>query len=272
MTRNTGTEPLVLLCFFAEPDVTQGHHRVQELLKCVPARKSTLERACIRESLHHVQSRSLSSPGSRFRARRRRRAGEPRASPITRPTDPRAGADRSRSDALVIPAVGPKLAAGLFEGTKLKLVQVTGAGVDRLDQAAMTRSAFPSPTCRAAATARWRNTSSPPRRCCCGASPGPTPRSRPATTRTFRARMIADNLAGHRRAAGRAGRLRHHRPRGGAGDPGAWAPASCFYDPAPVDAAAAAALDARAVSLDELLATLATWFRCTCRSCRRRRI
>jgi mannose-6-phosphate isomerase-like protein (cupin superfamily) len=24
MTRNTGTEPLVLLCFFAEPDVTKG--------------------------------------------------------------------------------------------------------------------------------------------------------------------------------------------------------------------------------------------------------
>ena len=25
MTRNTGTEPLVLLCFFAEPDVTKRH-------------------------------------------------------------------------------------------------------------------------------------------------------------------------------------------------------------------------------------------------------
>lgn len=29
---HTGTEPLVLLCFFAEPDVT-GQDRVQELLK-----------------------------------------------------------------------------------------------------------------------------------------------------------------------------------------------------------------------------------------------
>src|SRR3954463_4508365 len=43
------------------------------------------------------------------------------------------------SDALVIPAVGPKLPPELFEGTSLKLVQVTGAGVDRLDQAALTR-------------------------------------------------------------------------------------------------------------------------------------
>ena len=40
------------------------------------------------------------------------------------------------SDALVIPAVGPKLAPELFEGTRFRLVQVTGAGVDRLDQAA----------------------------------------------------------------------------------------------------------------------------------------
>ena len=37
MTRNTGTEPLVLLCFFAEPDVVGGrNHRVQELLKHLP--------------------------------------------------------------------------------------------------------------------------------------------------------------------------------------------------------------------------------------------
>jgi phosphoglycerate dehydrogenase-like enzyme len=39
--------------------------------------------------------------------------------------------------ALLIPAVGPKLPASLFEGTTVKLVQVTGAGVDRLDEAAL---------------------------------------------------------------------------------------------------------------------------------------
>ena len=47
------------------------------------------------------------------------------------------------SDALVIPAVGPKLAPELFEGASLKLVQVTGAGVDRLDQPALTRFGIP---------------------------------------------------------------------------------------------------------------------------------
>ncbi len=45
--------------------------------------------------------------------------------------------------AMVIPAIGPKLPATLFENTKLRLVQVTGAGVDRLDQAAMTRLGIP---------------------------------------------------------------------------------------------------------------------------------
>ena len=45
--------------------------------------------------------------------------------------------------ALVIPAVGPKLAPALFEGTSLKLVQVTGAGLDRLDQPALTRLGIP---------------------------------------------------------------------------------------------------------------------------------
>src|SRR5262249_18960864 len=47
------------------------------------------------------------------------------------------------AEALVIPAVGPKLAASLFESSALKLIQVTGAGLDRLDQAEMTRLGIP---------------------------------------------------------------------------------------------------------------------------------
>jgi len=39
--------------------------------------------------------------------------------------------------AVVIPAVGPALPASLFEGSAVRLVQVTGAGVDRLDRPAM---------------------------------------------------------------------------------------------------------------------------------------
>jgi len=59
------------------------------------------------------------------------------------PTDPEVSAAMKAADALVIPAVGPKLAPELFEGTKLKLVQVTGAGLDRLDAATMKRLGIP---------------------------------------------------------------------------------------------------------------------------------
>jgi phosphoglycerate dehydrogenase-like enzyme len=45
--------------------------------------------------------------------------------------------------ALVIPAVGPRLAPELFENTSLRLVQVTGAGVDRLDEPTLKRRGIP---------------------------------------------------------------------------------------------------------------------------------
>ncbi|MGA0114795.1 MAG: NAD(P)-dependent oxidoreductase [Burkholderiales bacterium] len=45
--------------------------------------------------------------------------------------------------AVVMPAVGPKLPASLFEGTSLKVVQITGAGVDRLDEAALKKLGIP---------------------------------------------------------------------------------------------------------------------------------
>jgi len=45
--------------------------------------------------------------------------------------------------ALVMPAVGPKLPATLMEKSALKLIQVTGAGVDRLDEAALKQLGIP---------------------------------------------------------------------------------------------------------------------------------
>src|SRR3972149_8488898 len=45
--------------------------------------------------------------------------------------------------ALVIPAVGPPLSSALFEGTALELIQVTGAGLDRLDRSTMQRLRLP---------------------------------------------------------------------------------------------------------------------------------
>src|SRR5215471_4484050 len=59
------------------------------------------------------------------------------------PDDPALGDLVRKAIALVIPAVGPKLPVALFEGTALRLVQVTGAGVDRLDRAALKRLRIP---------------------------------------------------------------------------------------------------------------------------------
>lgn len=53
------------------------------------------------------------------------------------PEDPALATLVRKAEALVIPAVGPALDPGLFEGSRVRLVQVTGAGVDRLDLAEM---------------------------------------------------------------------------------------------------------------------------------------
>ncbi|HZD61301.1 MAG TPA: NAD(P)-dependent oxidoreductase, partial [Xanthobacteraceae bacterium] len=60
-----------------------------------------------------------------------------------KPDDPTLSQRIKAAAAVVIPAVGPKLAGALFEGCSLRLVQITGAGVDRLDEAAMTRLGIP---------------------------------------------------------------------------------------------------------------------------------
>lgn len=59
------------------------------------------------------------------------------------PEDPGLAGLIRAAEALVIPAVGPKLPAALFEGSRLKLVQVTGAGVDRLDLAGLAAFGIP---------------------------------------------------------------------------------------------------------------------------------
>src|SRR6056297_1719852 len=55
----------------------------------------------------------------------------------TTPEDPALPDLLKEARALVVPAVGPPLPALLFRGSALRLVQVTGAGLDRLDRAAL---------------------------------------------------------------------------------------------------------------------------------------
>lgn len=156
--------------------------------------------------------------------------------------------------ALVIPAVGPKLPASLFEASTVKFVQVTGAGVDRLDEPALKRLGIPvcnvpggsnsavaeyAVTCASTLLRRfgWASTE-----------------VHAGRYDAFRKRMLADNLAGIEGlvvgvvglgviglAVAQAFHALGARIR--------------YFDPAPRDPRAAAALGAQSVTLDQLLAT-----------------
>ena len=165
--------------------------------------------------------------------------------------DAQVGPLMKASDALVIPAVGPKLAPELFEGTSLKLIQVTGAGVDRLDQAALTGLGIPVanvPGGSNTAVAEYAVTTASLllRRFAFADA-----EIKSGNYVKFRARMVADNLAGIEGLEvgligfGTIGRaVAQAFARMGA--------RVCFFDPATSDAKG---MDARAVSLDELLST-----------------
>jgi phosphoglycerate dehydrogenase-like enzyme len=154
------------------------------------------------------------------------------------------------SDALVIPAVGSKLAPELFEGTVLKVVQVTGAGVDRLDQAALTRLGIPVanvPGGSNSAVAEYVVTAASAllRRLAWGDA-----ELKAGNYVKFRARMVADNLSGVEGLQvgligfGTIGRaVAQAFVRMGA--------KACAFDPA----ASSPSSDVRTVSLDELLST-----------------
>ncbi len=156
--------------------------------------------------------------------------------------------------ALLIPAVGPKLASALFENTSVKFVQVTGAGVDRLDLSLMKKLGIavanvPGGSNNAVAEYVVTAASSLLRRFVWADA-----EIRAGRYREFRAKMLADNLSGlDGLTAGLVGlgviglavAEALHRN-------------SCnilYYDPAPRDPRAAAAFGAKSVSLDELLKT-----------------
>ena len=167
------------------------------------------------------------------------------------PADPQIADLMKSCDALVIPAVGPALPPGLFEGTALKLVQVTGAGVDRLDQAALTRLGIPVANVAGgsnSAVAEYVVTAASLllRRFAWADA-----EIKAGNYGKFRGRMVADNLAGIEGLQagligfGTIGRaVAQAFARMGA--------KVCFFDPASNDPQG---IDARPVSLDELLST-----------------
>jgi len=170
-----------------------------------------------------------------------------------KPDDPAVPQLIKQARALVIPAVGPKLAPALFEGCGLELVQVTGAGLDRLDQAALTRLGIPVanvPGGSNSAVAEYAVTAASLLSRRLSWASAEIARGNYAT---FRARMVADNLSGLEGllvgvvgfgTIGVAVAQAFHRM-------------GCriaFHDPAPCDRAAADALDTKPMPLDDLLA------------------
>ena len=157
------------------------------------------------------------------------------------------------ADALIIPAVGPKLAPALFEGGRLKLVQITGAGVDRLDRDALVRLGIPVANVAGGsngAVAEYAVTTASMllRRFAWADAEIKT-----GNYVAFRARMVADNLAGL------DGLLVGLIGFGAIGMAVAQAFAAlgcrvCYHDPAPRDAKAGEAIGAKPMALDALLA------------------
>jgi phosphoglycerate dehydrogenase-like enzyme len=154
--------------------------------------------------------------------------------------------------ALVIPAVGPALPSTLFEGSTLKLVQVTGAGLDRLNRATMQRLGIsvanvPDGSNSAVAEYAVAAASVLLRRFAWADA-----EIRKGNYSTIRARLIADNLSGldgllvgvvGLGAVGLAVARAFHN----------LGCRICYYDPAPRDLDTARALGAKSLALNELL-------------------
>ena len=168
--------------------------------------------------------------------------------------DPQLAAHVRSAHALVIPAVGPKLAGSLFEGGSVRLVQVTGAGVDRLDEVAMKRLGIavanvPGGSNSAVAEYVLAAALVLLRRLAWADA-----EIRNANYVSFRGRMIADNLPGLEGltvgivglgTVGLAVAEAFHR----------FGCSIVYHDPAPRDPQSAAKIGARPVPLDELLGT-----------------
>ena len=155
---------------------------------------------------------------------------------------------------VVMAAMGPKLPGALFEKCALKIVQVTGAGVDRLDEAVLRGRGIPVcnvPGGSNSAVADYAVTSASAllRRFAWADR-----EIRAGNYAKFRARMMADNLSGlDGLRAGVVGLgtiglavARAYRQRGCA---------ILYFDPSPREKAAADAIGAKGASLDELLRT-----------------
>lgn len=155
--------------------------------------------------------------------------------------------------ALLIPAVGPKLAPGLFDGTKLKLVQVTGTGLDRLDRDALVARGIAVANVAGGSNSALAEYAVTMASVLLRRFAWADAEIKSGNYAVFRARMVADNLAGIEGltvglvgfgAIGFAVAQGFHR----------MGCRICYHDPALCDATAAESIRATAMTLDALLA------------------
>ena len=154
--------------------------------------------------------------------------------------------------ALVIPAVGPKLNPEIFANTTVKLVQVTGTGFDRLDLPMLKGMGIavanvPGGSNNAIAEYAVTTASILLRRFSWADA-----EIRAGNYQAFRGRMVSDNLCG---LEGRLVGVVGLGTIGLAVAQGFYRAGCriCYYDPVPRDVAAARAMNAESLSLDELL-------------------
>jgi phosphoglycerate dehydrogenase-like enzyme len=119
------------------------------------------------------------------------------------------------ADALIIPAVGPKLAPQLFDGSRIKLVQVTGAGLDRLDREALTKLGIPVANVAGGSNSAVAEYAVATASVLLRRFAWADAEIKSGNYAAFRARMVADNLAGIDGLLCRA-RLPHRLFRSGA--------------------------------------------------------
>jgi phosphoglycerate dehydrogenase-like enzyme len=155
--------------------------------------------------------------------------------------------------ALLIPAVGPKLIPTLFSETKLELIQVTGAGVDRLDRASIERRGIPVANVPGGSNAAVSEYATAAAATLMRRLAWASHEIRAGNYGAFRARLLADNVGGLDGltagivgfgVVGMAVAEAFHRQ----------GCAIVYHDPAPADRARAGAMGARALDLPDLLA------------------
>ncbi|MBX3660881.1 MAG: 3-phosphoglycerate dehydrogenase [Burkholderiales bacterium] len=171
-----------------------------------------------------------------------------------KPDDSDLPALMKQAKAVVMPAVGPKLPAALFEGTSLKVVQITGAGVDRLDEAALKKLGIPVANVPGGSNSAVAEYVTACASVLLRRFAWADAEIKKGNYVPFRNRMMADNLAGIDGATvgvvgmgviGMAVAQAFHR-------------IGCnivYFDPAPKDTGKADAMGAKALPLEDLLKT-----------------